>query len=357
MSQVLLSPLGRAAGAVSGVYFALREQQEISIDKIITIGTRHDDVLTATSVLKALFESEGITYEPHFVTARELRRGDSVPFAHRLGTYIEREYQDQNSIHVAVTGGRSGMGALAALAAQFYGAHALWHLWVDEDTESEGIEGAIKGNWDHTNPYLNPTRHPAECEVVDLPFENLRPLYPFISAYIQHERLPDDGIKRQLLTGVGVERLRSLFPAELTVRQVDGILKAVQEWGRLWDLGQRGQDSADERQQWKQKRTALRRRVTLILADAELVNEESLRQIDRLFEERQEISQWLRVLDLIPDDPLGFRQQLERRWEQAGDAIRNNKESLLNWVLEMIKEISVAMLNHQLDKMGSTPTS
>ena len=354
MSQVLLSPLGRAAGAVSGVYFALREQQEISIDKIITIGTRHDDVLTATSVLKALFESEGVTYEPHFVTARQLRRGDSVPFAHRLGTYIEREYQEQNSTHVAVTGGRSGMGALAALAAQFYGAHALWHLWVDEKTESEGIEGAIRGNWDHTNPYLNPTQHPAECEVVDLPFENLRPLYPFISAYIQHERLPDDGIKRQLLAGVGVERLRTLFPPGLAVRHVDDILAAVQEWGRLWDLEQKREGSPDERQRWARRRKEFRRRVIFILQDAELLNEESLRQVERLFEERQEISQWLRVLDKVPDDPLDFWMRAKRKWEQAEAGIRANKATLLPWILSAIKDVGLEVLKYKLSQMGGT---
>ena len=55
MSNVLVSPLGKSPGAVSGVYFALKAEG-IKIDTVFTIGTRDREVLEARGYLQKIFK-------------------------------------------------------------------------------------------------------------------------------------------------------------------------------------------------------------------------------------------------------------------------------------------------------------
>jgi len=130
---------------VSGVAFALwrgvSEGDNIihyPINRVATVGTSHSEVREAAQCLQPLFAAEGIEYHAEFITQEELKGNDqSVSnFVTRLGDLFDR-YRDEK-LHIAVTGGRSGMGALAALAASLYGADFLWHLWVPETIEAKG---------------------------------------------------------------------------------------------------------------------------------------------------------------------------------------------------------------------------
>jgi hypothetical protein len=172
--HTLISPLGFAAGAVSGVYFALERQHGLKVDHVITVGTAHAYVRNAAEILETLFRRvDGVDYKPCYIDAIDLKgpeRDASGPFAARMGLYIDRARDAGQTVHVAVTGGRSGMGALAALAAQLYRANWLYHLWVDEDIEREGI---AKATPDPENRYVNPTVENGLCELVSLPFADL----------------------------------------------------------------------------------------------------------------------------------------------------------------------------------------
>jgi len=171
--HVLVSPLGFAPGAVSGVYFVLRKKH-VEVDQVITVGTAHRYVRNAAATLETLFRRVGnVDYKQCYIDAIDLKgpeRDASGPFAARLGLYVDRAHQAQQTVHVAVTGGRSGMGALAALAAQLYRADHLYHLWVNEEIEREGIARATP---DPNNRYVNPTVEDGLCELVSLPFADL----------------------------------------------------------------------------------------------------------------------------------------------------------------------------------------
>ena len=101
---------------------------------------------------------------------------------------IRRAKADGWGVVVAVTGGRSGFGALAALAAQFFGADALCHLHVSSDIEERGrvtskeldaitmygrIGPGVPAKDVHKrNRYLDPVRA-GEGRLVELPFVRL----------------------------------------------------------------------------------------------------------------------------------------------------------------------------------------
>ncbi len=217
--HVLISPLGFAAGAVSGVYFALREQG-IGVEQVITVGTDHPGVRDAARVLIDLFRKvEGVSYEAKYIAAEDLWGAvvdASGPFAARMGLYVDRARSlDGTCVHIAVTGGRSGMGALAALAAQIYGADKLYHLWVSPEIEREGIARARP---DVSNPYVNPTLRPGEWELVELPFINLR-------SELQH------------LAGLEFkQKVSHYFPAGLPTYSAALLLHLGAEWRAVQDV-------------------------------------------------------------------------------------------------------------------------
>ena len=230
--HVLISPLGFAAGAVSGVYFAL-EEQEIKVNQVITVGTAHSHVRNAAATLESLFRQVGgVDYKPCYIDAQDLRgheRDASGPFAARMGLYIDRARQAGRTVHVAVTGGRSGMGALAALAAQLYRADYLYHLWVDEEIEREGIARATP---DPKNRYVNPTVEAGLCELVSLPFADLSGLADEIRKYRVSDRLPGDWSAGRLVgeTPAMLDALVHYVPAGLSLASARELLSLIEQW-------------------------------------------------------------------------------------------------------------------------------
>jgi hypothetical protein len=231
--EILVSPLGRAPGAVSGVVFALQAQQNIEIDKVITVSTSHPDVKRAAKrYLTPLFAYCDVEYDPIHVPAKELRGGSKSinPYVAMLGVALERAQPALGHVHVAVTGGRSGMGALAALATNLYGADRLWHLWVHQDIEEQGTVDHLMGLTAPQEmfeaPVLNPTKQPDGCEIVDLPFMDLRPLHPLLWEYHRTGAFPDPNSPlTQLLTSAGIQRFTEIFPAGLTFEKADQIME------------------------------------------------------------------------------------------------------------------------------------
>lgn len=228
--HVLVSPLGFAPGAVSGVYFALKEYQDLAVDKVITVGTGHDAVRDASAKLETLFRCVGnVTYKSCYIDATDLRgqeRDASGPFAARMGLYVDRAHRAEQTVHVAVTGGRSGMGALAALAAQLYQADHLYHLWVHEEIERLGI---IEARPDPQNRYINPTVEKGLCELVDLPFANLSGLVKDV----QHSptELSEHWVD---LVGekapIALDTLTGYVPPGLSLRSARELLGLSEQW-------------------------------------------------------------------------------------------------------------------------------
>jgi len=230
--HILVSPLGFAAGAVSGVYFAL-EKQGMKMDQVITVGTGHSYVRNAAAILETLFRRVGeVNYKPCYIDAVDLRgreRDASGPFAARMGLYIDQARQAEQKVHVAVTGGRSGMGALAALAAQIYRANYLHHLWVNEEIEREGIARAEP---DPENRYVNPTVENGLCELVSLPFTNLSKLVDEVQRYREGAQPTADWSASRLMgeAPAMLEALTHYVPAGLSLNSARELLGLIGEW-------------------------------------------------------------------------------------------------------------------------------
>lgn len=233
--HVLVSPLGFSPGAVSGLAFALMEA-DYPISRVVTLGTSHQDVQGAAQILKNLFrDMEEMAYESLHIAATELRRTDdsTADFVAQMGLALESANQNGNTVHVGVTGGRSGMGALAALATNLYGADHLWHFWVTDDIEKGGRLHELSGSYTIDNRYLNPTIQEGSYEIVELPFVDLRPLHPLIWDYHRNGRLPQDTPLAQLLTKGQVKRLQDVFPAGLTISKADELVEMIQSYPQL----------------------------------------------------------------------------------------------------------------------------
>lgn len=237
-SNVLVSPLGRAPGAVSGVCFALRKRFEIKIGKVITVGTSHPDVLSAAdNYLGKLFPHIGVEYDPIHVPAKDLKGGSREvrPYVAMIGLALEQAQRMGGQVHVAVTGGRSGMGALAALATNLYGADHLWHLWVHQSIEEGGTVDKLVGLTDPAkmvkSPFLNPTVEPGKYDPVALPFLDLRPLHKVLWHYRRTGEVPDpESPLAALFARAGIQSFTQVFPAGMTFKMADDVLKLKARW-------------------------------------------------------------------------------------------------------------------------------
>lgn len=222
--HTLISPLGLSPGAVSGVAFGLsrgvgESQQSYPISRVVTVGT--ESVRKSANCLAPLFADAGIEYIPLFIAQDELKQTDkSVPdFITRLGTVFET--YKESTIHVAVTGGRSGMGALAALAASLYGADYLWHLWVPTTIEEKGHIDKLPQPYKASNEFLNPP----EYELVSLPFVNLGPLHTIFWQYYRSEKLSASVTENVQLEAMlshmltGEMQLADVYPGGISLRE------------------------------------------------------------------------------------------------------------------------------------------
>jgi len=224
--HVLISPLGRSPGAVSGVYFGLRKR-DTPVGEVITVGTSDDDVQKAADYwLEPLFRSEtDVAYRPRFITSEELQGGeqDVGPFTALMGLHIQQAREAGHVVHVAVTGGRSGMGALGALAAQLYGADHLWHLWVERAIEEGGSVDRLHPPKDRTNVYLNPTAQGKErkaWELVALPFVDMTPLHGVIREYVRNGVVDPATLPQNVLGALDSEQTEAYLAYRTQLRQV-----------------------------------------------------------------------------------------------------------------------------------------
>lgn len=183
--HILISPLGFSPGAISGALFGLRrgipdkdgQVAAYPINKVVTLGTENPRVREAAGALTPLLQQVHVTYEPDYIPQAELRQADdaAATFLLRFGQILEASTGQDKVAHVVVTGGRTGMGTLASLAASLYGADHLWHLWVAETIEEKGRIGDLPQPFDQSNIYLNPP--PGQYELVALPFWDMRTLH------------------------------------------------------------------------------------------------------------------------------------------------------------------------------------
>ena len=320
--HILISPVGFSPGAVSGVYFALTK--DIQVNQVITVGTRHDDVRKATGTLKALFrKADGLAYKDCYIYEKELNQQASGPFAARMGLYISQARQAGKTVHVAVTGGRSGMGALAALAAQIYRADHLYHMWVREDIEKEGAKPNQSPTLD--NPYLNPIIAGEDAwALVTLPFADLSGWLEDAEKYRASGRFVENWTAGRLVDEgtamLGV--LASYVPAGLTIADAQELLELIAEWRENveWIMEGDPTKSAFIGKIDRAEQEAIWHRALAILYTAGALDDNSLDSLRRL------------MRDSIADDYA--RRKLESAAEQ-------DDLGVFRWLKEHKDEISV----------------
>jgi len=214
-SHVLIAPLGLSPGAVSGLAFALRANN-FPISQVITIGTSHADVQIANNELDKFFEYvPEIEYDGRkSIISTDLRGKNQSceAFIKAIGQKIRQRIKSGAIVHVGVTSGRSGMGALASLSASLYNAHHLWHFWVDDTIADRGnVTSASypKNDESEKHAILNPTYDKALFEIVALPF---MPLYE----ELRHKILKEAALHSELgWTNPYV--LENIFPEDLSI--------------------------------------------------------------------------------------------------------------------------------------------
>lgn len=243
MSDVLISPLGRSPGAVSGVYFALREKG-FNIDRVVTVGTSHPVVIRASQdFLSRLFAALDVEYEAIHLEGLDFTSERKIVMLHarRMGVEIERARAAGGQVHISVTGGRSGMGALAALAAQFYGGSHLWHLSVpleiEEMGDTEQLAGLISTSDFLASPALNPTLAGEQAySLVSLPFSDFSGIKNLLTYYAQFGKLPDAASVAMLAflkdAGLSVDMLRQVYPAGAAFEDLDDYFRLVERYWR-----------------------------------------------------------------------------------------------------------------------------
>ncbi len=241
---ILITPLGRSPGAVSGLALALNKKLgPQTITKVITIGTADAEVIKVGRLLTKLFAETEIEYDDQYITQKELDSEEaSTAFMIHIGQMMDALSQQHHQIHIGVTSGRSGMGALAALATNVYGADHLWHFWVHADIEDMGrLDRLPKPVRLTDNKYLDPTMDDRMYEIVPLPFMDLRPYHPELKRYyreyitaVQAGQTPDTPNTispiAQLLLGQQAQTLEAIFPADLPIKAAGQIMHMIQQY-------------------------------------------------------------------------------------------------------------------------------
>lgn len=143
MAKILLSPIGRSPGAVTGIYYALSEQKPpVAIDAVVLISTTMPRVLEAARIVQQtiggdkvhIFRLRGGEQPSHDFTDETT----ILDFIHQVNAVLNHAREAGNDVYIGISGGRSSMGALATLSAYVYGAAGVFHLWVDEEIERQG---------------------------------------------------------------------------------------------------------------------------------------------------------------------------------------------------------------------------
>ncbi len=237
-NDILISPLGRSPGAISGMVFALNTLENVQITQVVTVGTHHDDVISSQAALNELFGPLGIGHQTYTIDEYDFSGARSAQqFVTHIGVAVTAAQDAGQPVHVAVTGGRAGMGALAALAASLYGADHLWHLWVPEVIARQGEIDKLPRPLPAAHPSINPV--PAgQYAVIPLPFINLRPLHPKLWEAYHAGQLDDLAFPAGTLLAAThdeqmLEYFPAIFPPDMPMKRADRILDIQQKFGRL----------------------------------------------------------------------------------------------------------------------------
>jgi hypothetical protein len=304
---VLVSPIGLSPGAVTGTAIALMDVAKYDVSRVVTVGTSLPEVIGSTQIVGDLLRELRIEHDARHIAQVELRQkdGSSEAFMIAIGQALEAAFVEGNIVHVGVTGGRSGMGALASLATNIYGADHLWHLWVTEEIERNGRYDKLPRPYTLAdNKYLNPTLARDEHELVELPFLSLRPYRPVLREYYAHyiealqagrqvEIPPTITPLIKMLMDLGVDRLEEIYPPQLPIKAADRIFEIKQTFP---------QASAEEQ-------TELMDELLMMMGEYHVFDKSTVRRLKQLVQSGASGSETFQIITR-DKDATGFIRQL-----------------------------------------------
>jgi len=173
--NILISSIGETPAVVTETVDALKREEGITIDRVITIGTSEWSVELSQEALHEEFQRLGITYIPDGVEVQELLSdGDHMNYLSRVATWL-RIYQG-DEVYLSLSGGRKTMSSLMTIAAQIYGVKMLCHV-VPLDNELEQL-GEVRRWSDLPREMQQRVLHPTaeQVQLVRLPIVSLFPL-------------------------------------------------------------------------------------------------------------------------------------------------------------------------------------
>jgi len=138
--RTLIASLGRAPGAVTGLYHALKAAGQ-PVDRVLTISTADFAVKRAVRVVHEEMERESVTYLDEPIAAVDIASdGDAQEFKGAVYRHLATARGDGDEVCIGIAGGRTAMGALLALVAQLEAPEGtlLYQFSVPDDIFEDG---------------------------------------------------------------------------------------------------------------------------------------------------------------------------------------------------------------------------
>jgi CRISPR-associated Csx14 family protein len=138
--RTLIASLGRAPGAVTGLYHALKAIGK-PVDRVLTVSTSDFRVKRAVRVVREEMEKEGVVYHDESMAAVDIASdNDAREFKDAVYRQLKTARGDGDEACIGIAGGRTVMGALLALVAQLAAPEGtlLYQISVPDDIFEDG---------------------------------------------------------------------------------------------------------------------------------------------------------------------------------------------------------------------------
>lgn len=148
MSNILVASLGESPIVVTAMYKLLREKKNLSIDSVMVLRPKGDDVKPEGSIVELGYDMieealKGKCDLEFLLLPFEDANGESESYQYlRLLAGLLQSYQQNgDAIYLSLAGGRKNMSALMALVVPFFPCiKGIYHV-LDSDEVNSGVDG------------------------------------------------------------------------------------------------------------------------------------------------------------------------------------------------------------------------
>ncbi len=241
MTTTLIATLGQSPGTVTGLYLELAEyrQPKQLIDRVHLLGTQDKDVLGAARIVKERLTAhrKDIEVIEDHLDERDFRKVEAFQ---KIVTHRLQESAAQGNVIVGITGGRTGMGAMLAISAQFYGNVRVYYYLVDDEIAQNGPISQLRKlgrfNPDLYELVLNPGSRENRSYIVELPAANMVERREYIEQHRTTELA--EKTSSQVFSANEANAILRLLPRRMTIdqaREYIGILQQITANGGIPD--------------------------------------------------------------------------------------------------------------------------